>query len=73
MPSMERTVISGSSSVTTRTACPTQSVPARVDNANWKGAQALSTSDMICLDNVFATSLRKDVLVAIPRMPPSDF
>ena len=35
----------------------TQSVRARVDNANWKGAQAFSTSDMNCLANVLATSL----------------
>ena len=34
MPSIESTVMSGCLSVTTRIACPTQSVPARVDRAN---------------------------------------
>ena len=49
MPSMEKIVISGSLSVTTRTACPHTVCPPRdVDNANWKSAQAFST-DMNCL------------------------
>ena len=63
----------GSRSVARRIACPTQSVPARVDNANWNGAQTLSTSAPNCLAKDFATSLRNQVPVAIPRTPPSFF
>ena len=71
MPSMDNTVARGSASVAARSACPTQSTPARVDNVNWNGAQVRSTSFMNCLANVFATNWRKEVPVAIPRTPPS--
>ena len=54
-------------------AWPTQSVPARVERANWNGAQAASTALPNCFANVLATNLRKDVSVAIPRTPPSCF
>ena len=46
---------------------------ARVERANWKGAQTASTAFPNCRANVFATSLRKDVPDAIPRTPPSCF
>ena len=46
---------------------PTQSVPARVERANWNGEHTSSTSLMNCRPTV------KEVLVAIPRIPPSGF
>ena len=59
-PSMDKTVASGFASVTARTACPTQSTPALVERANWKGEQASSTSLPL-------------VPVAVPRTLPSRF
>ena len=48
-------------SVKARITCPTQSVPALVEKANWNGAHARSTSLMNCLATLFATNLRNDV------------
>ena len=73
MPSMDNTVHVGFASVTARIACPTQSVPARVDNANWNGAQIASTAFPNWRANVLATKLRKEMPVAMPRTPPSGF
>ena len=42
--------------------CPTQSVPARVDKANWNGAQLDSTCSKNCLAN--------GIPVTMPRTPP---
>ena len=60
----------GPDSVARRVACLTQSVPARVNSANWTG-ETLSTSSPNCLAKDFATSLWKEVPVAIPRTPIS--
>ena len=73
IPSMDNTVACASASVINRTACPTQSVPALVDNANWNGEQTDSTVFPNCLAKVFAINLRKLVPVATPRAPPSFF
>ena len=54
--SMERTVKSSCLSVTVLITWPTQSVPALVDKANWKGAQVSSTWSINCLARVFATT-----------------
>ena len=51
----------------------TQSVPARVDSANWNGEHVRSTSDMNCRANVFPTRRLEAVPVAMPRTPPSLF
>ena len=72
-PSIDKTVASGSMSVANLTACPTQSTPARVDNANWNGAHASLTAVPNCLANVLATNRLKDDPVAMPRTPPSFF
>ena len=72
-PSIDNTVNCRFNSVATRMACPTQSVPARVDNANCNGAQTASTSSLNCHARTFATSQRKTVPVAMPRTPPSFF
>ena len=56
-----------------RTTCPTQSTPARVEKANWKGEHAASTSSPNCLARVLATNRRNTVPVAMPRTPPSRF
>ena len=73
MPSTDNTVAVGLASVNARITCTTQSVPALVERANWKGAHARSTSLLNCLESVFATNLRNDVPVAIPRTPKSLF
>ena len=56
-----------------RSMCPTQSVPARVDNAYWNGAHSASNSEANCFARVRATNLRTEHPVAIPRTPPSGF
>ena len=71
IPSLDSAVLSAS--VINLTACPTQSLPALVDNANWKGEQTDSTVFPNCLAKVFAINLQKLVLVGIPRAPPSFF
>ena len=45
-------------------------MPARVDRANWNGAQVDSTCSMNCLAKVLATNRRNKVPVAMPRTPP---
>ena len=72
-PSMDRTVHSGSASVIALMVWPTQSVPARVERANWNGAHTASTAFPNWRASVLATNLRKAVPVAIPRTPPSSF
>ena len=71
--SIDNAVACASASVINLTACPTQSVPALVDNANWNWEQTDSTVFPNCLAKVFAINLRKLVPVAIPRVPPSFF
>ena len=66
MPSTLRMVSPWSASVEARTTFPTQSVPARVDNANWKGAHSCSKSFMNCLASVLATNRPSVHPVAMP-------
>ena len=72
-PSTLRTLSSGSVCVRKRTMCPTQSVPARVERANWNGEHAASISSPNCLASVLATTRRNEAPATMPRTPSSSF
>ena len=72
-PPIGRRVAHGSMSVTDRTACPTQSMAACVDNANWNGAHTASTSLLNCFARDLPINPRKMVPVATLLTPPSFF
>ena len=69
MPSTLRMVASGSESVAARSMCPTQSVPARVDNAHWNGAHSASNSEANCFARVLATSRQRTSSCNAPHTP----
>ena len=57
IPSTDKTVLSGWKSVRAWMACPTHSVPERVDRAYWNGAVARSTDVAICWATALDTAL----------------
>ena len=73
LPSTLRIVAFGFESIAARSKCPTQSVPALVDSANWNGAHSASNTFMNCFANVLATRRRRVQPVAIPLTPPLGF
>ena len=70
MPSNDETVVSSSISVKSLVIKATQSTPARVDKAYWKGLVACNTRSAYCCAIVRATNRRKTMPVAIPRTSP---
>ena len=52
---------------------PTQSVPAVVHKAYWKGAHSVSNTLLNCFSSVLATRCLREPPVAMPLTPPSGF
>ena len=70
IPSTDKTVLSGWRSVRAWMACPTHSVPERLDRAYWNGAVARSTDATICLATALDTAFLNVSPTTMPLTPP---
>ena len=68
--STDKTVLSGWRSVKAWTACPTHSVPERVDKAYWNGPVACSNDTGICWATALDTALLNVSPTTMPLTPP---